>query len=309
MTTNPIAIFTYNRPNHTDRLLDSLARNARLEACNLFIFCDGPRKPDHIAGVEASRRVVRQWAGRLGAQVIERAENLGLARSIAGGVSDLCAQYGRVIVLEDDMVLSPDFLNYMLQGLDRYQDDPAVYQISGHMFPVAHPARPATFFLPLTTTLGWATWDRAWQVFSWEPPGVLDHLGDADFRRLFDLDGCYPYSAMLEQRLAGLNDSWAILWWYTVFTLGGLVLYPRVSLVQNLGFDGTGVHSGTSSVSRSASMSPGRLPDLLDFPSTVETNEAAFNRVKAYLRALSQPSPRQASVAARIRHRIRRMIP
>ena len=199
----PIALFTYNRPEHTTRLFDSLARNDRLDECQLYVYCDGAKKPEHAAGVEANRHVVKQWAERLGATVIERSENLGLARSIVTGVTELCTQYGRVIVLEDDLILSPDFLTYMLNALHRYQDEPTVYQISGYMFPVKHPAKPDAFFLPLTTTWGWATWDRAWRSFDWQASGAQERLADPDFRRRFDLNGSYPYSVLLEQRLAG----------------------------------------------------------------------------------------------------------
>src|SRR5690349_10933969 len=119
----PLALFTYNRPQHTQRALSALERCSRLEECDLHIYCDGAKHRTDEAAVVSSRQVVREWAARFGAAVFERTENLGLARSVVAGVTDLCDRYGRAIVLEDDLVVSPDFLNYMLQALDRYQDD------------------------------------------------------------------------------------------------------------------------------------------------------------------------------------------
>ncbi len=297
----PIAVFTYNRPVHTARLLDSLSRCTRLDECDVHIFCDGPKKPEHRPAVEASRQVVRQWAEGHPAAVVEREDNLGLARSIVTGVSELCAAYGRVIVLEDDLVLSPDFLDYMLQALDRYADSPEVYQVAGYLLPVEHEFTREAFFLPLTTTWGWATWQRAWQAFRWEVPDAREKLADPGFRRRFDLEGCYPYSAMLEDRLAGKNDSWGILWWYTVFCLGGLVLYPPVSLVQNLGFDGSGVHCGSSDQG-TAEAAAGRLPLSFSLPRQVQADLAAFERVKEAIGGgQAKSSPVKPSLAMRLR--------
>src|SRR5689334_24843964 len=98
MKKTPLAVFTYNRPDHVERVFTALARCRRLDACDLMIYCDGPKRPEHQPGIDASRGVVRQWAERLGAQVIERSENLGAGGSIPAGVTKLCAQYGEVIV-------------------------------------------------------------------------------------------------------------------------------------------------------------------------------------------------------------------
>ncbi len=207
----PIALFVYNRPEHARLALESLSRCERLDECSLRIYCDGPNGGADAAGVATARAVAREWAERLGGEVVQRDTNLGLARSIVTGVTDLCEQYDRVIVLEDDFELSPSFLGYMLDALDRYAAETGVYQISGYMFPVEHAQRPDAFFLPLTTTWGWATWARAWRIFDWDAADAVEKLRDPKLRRSFDLDGSYPYSSMLEQRLRNENDSWGIL--------------------------------------------------------------------------------------------------
>ncbi|MBI5136923.1 MAG: glycosyltransferase [Nitrospirae bacterium] len=238
----PIALFAYNRPDHLRRALESLARCDRLDECRLHIFCDGAKNPRGAEAVEATRRVAREWAPRLNAEVIEREANLGLARSIAGTVTELCDRHGRVIVVEDDLVVSADFIDYMLQALDRYQDAEDVYQVSGYMFPVAHPEAPDAFLMPLTTTWGWATWKRAWDAFDWHATGAWKALSSRNARRKFDLGGAYGYTDILRDRLAGDNDSWGILWWWSVYRAGGLAVHPRRSLVWVGGFDGSGTH-------------------------------------------------------------------
>jgi GT2 family glycosyltransferase len=290
----PIAVFVYKRPEHARLLLESLERCDRLSECVVTIYCDGPKSADDRLALEATRNVVHDWSARVGAEIIARETNLGLSQSIVSGVSELCDQYGRVIVVEDDFVLNRSFIDYMLQGLDRYADAHNVYQISGYMFPMRHPRKPDAFFLPLTTTWGWATWARAWRVFDWDVTNALERLQDAELRREFDLDGSYPYTAMLEQRLRHENDSWGILFWWAVFNRGGLALHPRESLLTVGGFDGSGTHVGSYLWSRNGRM---KL-DKWDFrlPEQVVVDAEAFTRIKRFLKSEQYPK----SVAARI---------
>jgi hypothetical protein len=287
----PLALFTYNRPDHTLVTLNALAHCERLADCNLVIYCDGPKTDAEEARTAHTRRVVKDWASQNGAQVVERSRNLGLARSVVSGVTEQCENSGRVIVVEDDLVVSPDFLDYMLQALDRYQDSTQVYQISGFMFPINLPEKPDAFFLPLTTTWGWATWQRAWRAFNWDAESALGKLADPRVSRSFDLDGSFPYTEMLRHRLEGRNDSWGILWWYAVFTLNGLVLHPRQSLVWNGGFDNSGIHSGAPSDTMQSPrvlFDQPRFGSSLLFPDEIAVDHVAFYRVKDYLKSRSR---------------------
>ncbi len=307
MTTRiPVALFTYNRPNHVRRALAALENCARLDECRIHIYCDGPKSPEQSAAVDASRRIVRECAPRMGAEVVERSLNLGLACSVVTGVTELCQRYGRAVVLEDDFVVSPDFLSYMLEALDRYQDAPGVYQISGYMFPTPHPPKPDAFFLPLTTTRGWATWERAWSIFDWNAAGADEQLADPQTRKRFDLDDSYPYFALLKKRLSGQDDSWGILWWYAVFRAGGLVLHPRRSLVWVGGFDGSGTHWGKSPDFRQPepeTFAQISLSRPLVFPEKIAVDEEAFDRIKTFI-YLEMHS--QQSLSSRIQRRVKR---
>lgn len=289
-TQTPLILFTYNRPEHTQSALRSLSHCSRLMDCHLVIYCDGPKNPVDDTGVAATRQVVRKWTTQFTAEVIERAENIGLARSIVTGVTEQCQKYGKAIVLEDDLVVSPDFLDYMLLSLERYKKSANVYQISGFMFPVQHPSYPDAFFLPLTTTWGWATWERAWDVFNWDADDSLQMLENKAIRRRFTLDNSYPYDEILKNRLKTQNDSWGILWWYAVFKVSGLVLHPRQSLVWNGGFDNSGIHSGAPSDTMQLSRNTFDYPILgppFYFPEEIGIDTAAFNRLKTYLRSRS----------------------
>ena len=238
----PLALFAYNRPDHFRQTLEALTRCARLEECDVYIFCDAPKREEHRPKVEATRRVAREYEKILRATLIEREANVGLARSIAGETTNLCERYGRAIIVEDDLIVSPNFINFMLSGLDRYENDERVYQISGYRFPLLRQPKCDAFFLPLISSWGWATWQRSWNFFEWQPMGMKELLENDLLCREFNLDDSFPFSKMLRARLNGQNDSWAILWWYIVFQKRGLVLYPSRSLVWNAGADGSGTH-------------------------------------------------------------------
>lgn len=286
--TTPIAIFAYNRPAHLEQTLAALERCARLEECSLHLYCDGPKGAADAAAVLATRAVARTWASRMGARLVAREANVGLACSIVEGVSELCARHGRAIVVEDDIVVSTGFVDYMLRALEHYAGDPRVYQISGYMFPVRHRPRAEACFLPLTTTWGWATWERAWRGVDWSASEAPVALKRRLLRWRFDFGGSYPYADMLRRRLAGENDSWGIIWWWAVFRARGLALFPRESLVQNIGFDGTGTHCGVEDRFTISGFTPDVPPPRL--PDRVRIDRGMTLAVAAYFRG-DRPSP------------------
>ncbi len=243
MSLAPIALFIYRRPEHTRRTLESLLACQELTGSPLYIFCDGPKTPDVAQSVSDARRVAHELAPS--ATFVERQQNLGLARSVIDGVTELVNRFGRVIVVEDDLVVAPAFLRFMNQGLERYAADEAVMQISGYQFPVEPPLQQQSCLLSFPSSWGWATWARAWKHFEPDPTRGYETLRrDRALRRRFDLDGTYHYYKLLQKQIAGEIDSWAIRWHLSTFLRGGLVLYPGRSLVRNIGFDGSGTHRG-----------------------------------------------------------------
>lgn len=280
----PIAIFTYNRPHHVQLALSSLRRCARLEEVDVHIFCDGAKGPADESSVNASRSVVATWAQNLGAVVDYSPVNRGPDRAIVRAVSRLCAEYGRVIVLEDDHVVSPDFLDYMLTALDRYQDERRVYQISGFMFPIETTGPGDAHFLPLITARGWATWERAWRAYDWKTPGVHHLFKHRFLRYRFDYGARFPWSHVLHDGLLRGEPNWDTVWYWCVFRRSGLVLFPSRSLVWVGGWDGTGVHCGSTPPPQDQRIlfSHPRLSQPPIFPSSVEIDRRAFHQVKRF---------------------------
>jgi glycosyl transferase family 2 len=242
----PIALFAYNRPAHTRRTLEALRANEGAAASDLYVFCDGPKHEAARAAVAEVRALARSIAGFRRVEVIEQPANLGLASSIIRGVTQVCGQHGRVIVVEDDLVTAPYFLRYMNEALALYRDDAAVGSIHGYWYAVDRPM-PDTFFLRGASCWGWATWARAWQQFESDGSKLLRELRTRNLTERFDLEGAIAYTKMLADQIAGRNDSWAIRWHASMFLAGRLQLSPGRSLVQNIGFDSTGTHGVQSS--------------------------------------------------------------
>lgn len=244
MNTNaPILLFVYNRPAHTRRLVESLLRNAEAARSSLFIYSDAPRDESVRPAVDEVRRYVRSIRGFDRVEVVERTENWGLARSIIDGVSTALQRFDRVIVLEDDLVLSPYFLRFMNEALETYKDEPRVGHIQACDFTQA-PSLPDTFLIKWTGSWGWATWRRAWKHFNPDGQALLDELERRRLTRTFDFDGAYRYTRMLRRQVEGKNNSWAIRWNASLFLADILSLNVGRSLVQNTGFDGSGTHCG-----------------------------------------------------------------
>jgi hypothetical protein len=286
MNKTPLALFTYNRPSHTQQTLDALAQCARFDECDILIFCDGLKKEEHRADVEATRQVIQAWAQIHPAQIVVREHNLGLKKSIETGVGDLCRQYGRVIVLEDDIIVSEAFIDFMLSALDHYENDDRVMQVAGFTFPFAPHAAQGAMLLPLSTTWGWATWERAWQHYSPDPTPSHAILQDRKKSYAFDLEGAYPYTAMLAGVAEGKIQSWGVLFWFAVWQRGGLVVYPRQSLAQNMGFDGSGVNSGTGKIPWNTPLNKREMLKW-EFPSQADTR--AYAELRYYIQRTVAP--------------------
>jgi hypothetical protein len=281
----PIAVFVYNRPEHTRQMLLNLQACEGFSQSPLYVFSDGAKDEKSAAAVREVRCVVNELVGSH-ATVITSSENKGLANSIIAGVTKLIEQYGRVIVLEDDLVVSPIFLNYMNSALDKYENCEQVFQISGHMFDVpAFEGSKEAFFLPFTTSWGWATWSRAWDTFDEQAKDWM-RLQDDTLRNTFNINGAFDYYAMLKRQMQGRSDSWAIRWYWSVFKQEGLVVFPPYSLVDNTGFDGSGTHGWRSAkgVVQTKSQRCGRV--LL--PDGIYVEPEKFELVR---RELSQMNP------------------
>ena len=237
----PIALFVYNRVNHLKKTIESLVENKHAEKSLLYIFSDGPKHDTDASDVNQVRHYLKTITGFKKVIINESPNNKGLANSIIAGVTDILSQYERVIVLEDDLVTSPYFLDYMNQGLELYSSDTQVASIHGYTYPTKN-TLPDTFFLRGADCWGWATWKDRWSIFESNGPYLLDRLKKTNQTYAFDFNGTYPFTNMLEDQINGKNDSWAVRWHASTFLENKLTLYPGLSFVQNIGNDNTGTH-------------------------------------------------------------------
>lgn len=265
----PIALFVYNRPQHTQQTVEALLLDPLAKQSDLYIFSDAARHDGAKVAVDQVRSYINQISGFNKVEIVERTTNWGLANSVIDGVTRLCKDFGKVIVLEDDLVVSPHFLEYMNTGLNKYQSDEKVMQIAGYMFPIKVETTEDALFMPLTSSWGWATWDRAWQHFDPDAKGYDVLVNNFELKNAFNIGSRYPYFKMLEAQKSNRVDSWAIRWYLSVFLLGGLILYPKKSLVENYGFDGSGVNCIASGF---VNMPIDRDFKVSSYPNDIETS-------------------------------------
>ena len=243
MSYAPILLFVYNRPEHTRRCIESLLRNPQVSESNLFIYADGAKDCMQQEAVNEVRNYIRTLQGFKQITLIERSENWGLARNIIDGVTSQVNRYGKVIVLEDDLVVAPYFLTFMNEALEIYKDEPKVGHIQACDF-TQDPSLPDTFLIKWTGSWGWATWDRAWKHFNPNGQELLHELESRKLTHTFDFNGKYGFTRMLRRQIEGKNNSWAIRWNASLFLKDILSLNVGRSLVQNEGFDGSGTNCG-----------------------------------------------------------------
>ena len=241
----PVVLFVYCRAAHTKQTVEALKCNPEAADTALIVYSDAPANAEMEPCVAEVRRYIRSITGFSSLKIFERERNFGLANSIISGVSEQLQQHGRLIVMEDDLVVSPFFLSFMNEGLRRYVDDDRVASIHGYMYPVDINL-PETFFLEGADCSGWVTWLRAWLNFEADGRKLAAALQRRKLVKSFNLGGRYPYFRMLRQQILGKNDSWAIRWHASAFLAGLVTLYPGRSHVANIGTDGTGSHCRTN---------------------------------------------------------------
>lgn len=239
----PIVVFGFNRPDALKNTISSLLRNKEAKDSDLFVYVDGPRigKEGEREKVEEVKEYVKSISGFKSLRYTFAEKNKGLADSIIGGVSDVINQYGKVIVLEDDLVLMPNFLNFMNQGLEFYENNQSVMSVCGYTCKVNAPKDYLhdAYFFTRSSSWGWGTWKDRWEKVDWK-------LDDWDSvvanRNAFVSSQGSDVFKMLSDCKHGKNHSWAIRFCYAQFVLKRLSVFPVKSLVDNEGFGGDGTN-------------------------------------------------------------------
>lgn len=282
----PIALFVYNRPEHTRRTLKFLQQNLLAEDSRLFIFSDAAARPEEEENVEQVRELVGSVTGFRKVEVVRRSKNMGLAASIIDGVTRLVKEYGQIIVFEDDLISSPYTLQYFNDALQRYRNEERVMHIGAYMYPLESDfgkenkePLPETFFYRAATSWGWATWGRAWSHFE---PDIDRLIRQFDQQTIveFSIDNHMNFWKQIKEFKAGKNNSWAIRWYASIFLKKGLTLNPSESLINNIGHDGTGIHSGINDI---YTVTINQKP-VTFFPEKIEENKVAYERIRNFLK-------------------------
>jgi len=239
----PVILFVYARPEHTRKTIEALAKNHLASDTNLIIYSDAARGSDDIEAVNAVREYIKKVQGFKSVTINERQRNYGLAESIVDGVTETINLHGATIVVEDDLITSEHFLNYMNEALRIYATEERVMHIAGHMPDIDTNGLPETFFMRQSSCWGWATWARAWKYFHRNSDEIIKSFTPQDIHR-FNLDGTMDYWSQLLANHNGQLKTWAVYWYACVFLKKGLCLHPRTSLVSNIGHDGSGTNCG-----------------------------------------------------------------
>ncbi len=282
----PIILFVYNRPKHTLRCLESLENNDLASDSILYIFCDGAKhnaSKSDIENIEKVQEIIlqKQWCREV---IIKKQEhNIGLRNSVIHGVEEVLNVYNKAIIIEDDLLLSKFFLTYINKGLELFENDLTVSQISGHSFQLdVSSLKEDAYFLPLTTTWGWGTWKRIWKEIDFGGSNYQTILSDKKNIKAFNLDNSYDYYSMLLKQinLTKKISSWGIMFWLHTFKNNYKVLFPKYTLVSNIGFDGTGTHKANTTLETKFNVEN----KVVLFPEKIEVNERLFLQLKKQLR-------------------------
>lgn len=274
----PIALFVYNRPWHTRQTVEALLENELASSSRLFVFSDGPKGEQDAPAVQEVRDYIKGITGFASIEIIERDTNWGLADNIVDGVFHIVNEFGKIIVLEDDLVTSPYFLRFMNEALEFYKDEPKVWHISGWNYPIDPEGLPDTFLWRVMNCWGWATWADRWQYYERDPEKLVREFSKDDIQR-FNLDGAHNFWGQVKANVEGRMRTWAIFWYATIFKNDGLCLNPSQSLVQNIGHDGSGLNCGKSNNFNNKTSK--FLPHIHKFD--IFENELALKRIQEFL--------------------------
>lgn len=296
MTIAPILLFTYKRLAPLKKTVEALKQNDLAEMSDLFIFSDGPKTEVDTPQIEEIRAYLKTIKGFNKVKITASKTNKGLANSIIGGVTKVFEEYDKVIVLEDDLLTTPNFLKYMNDALSNYEKMKKAFSVSGYSFDLKHnnDSQNTTYFLNRGWSWGWATWKDRWQEVDWEVSDYSSFSTDRSKKRQFAKGGS-DLNKMLKQQMTGQLDSWAIRWFYHQYKVDGLTLYPLASKVYNNGFDAFATHTNGSDKRYLPYLDTEHSMDFV-FPETVELHPdyqrkfrnkmSVFSRIKSKIETI-----------------------
>ena len=234
---NPICLFTYNRLEETKKTIEALKKNYLAVVSELFVFSDGWKNDEGKTRVLELRSYLKTIDGFKNIIIYESSVNKGLANSIIEGVTKVLNTYDKVIVIEDDLITSPNFLNYMNQALTVYENREDIISVSGHSlkFKLPNNYNSDVYLFGRAGSWGWGTWKKKWKMIDWEINDFEFFKKDFKSQKKFNKNGS-DMSSMLKGYFEGKNNSWAIRFCYNQFKLNMYSVFPVLSKVNNVGF-------------------------------------------------------------------------
>ncbi len=240
----PVAIFTFNRPQLTQRLIEILAK---IKPSRILVISDGPRPniPDDAEKCAAVRKLFDHlsWECRVDRNYAE--SNMGSFPRNSSGLNWVFELVEEAILLEDDCMPDLSFFPYCEELLGKYRNEPRVGLISGNNFLTQKVGQQpqSYFFSGYATTWGWACWRRTWQQIDLNMSYWPEFRDNGGLRRsvYFASEESYwrgIYDAILEKRM---NNAWDYQLILTCLRFDLLTIVPSVNLVSNVGFG----HDGT----------------------------------------------------------------
>lgn len=200
---SPLVVFGYKRKNHIMNTLEALNANYLADQTNLYIFLDGA-KGDEQKEVDSVRKYVSEFAASsrfANIEIIKSKKNKGLANSIISGVSYIIEKFGKIIVVEDDLITTKNFLNFMNDALDFYHNDNRIGMIEGYSFPskIFDCYKHDIYLSKRGGSWGWATWKDRWNKAEWELENYKKHLASKKLQKKLAQGGTdLPYMLNLQ---------------------------------------------------------------------------------------------------------------
>lgn len=247
----PIIVFAYNRPYHLSITLDYLKKNSLAGESNLYFFSDGEKNEKDKSKIEQVREIILNTTGFKNITHVFREKNYGLANSVISGVNEIFKKHNSVIVIEDDLMTSADFLSYMNDALLFYENEKSIFTITGYSLPLKRKSelKRDVFFSPRAGSWGWATWKDRWGKADWNVSDYETFRRNKTIQKVFNHGGA-DLTPMLKAQMNKKIDSWAIRWCYTLFRNHGLCVYPVRSKVKLIEEGGGGTHVKDNSLFR-----------------------------------------------------------
>lgn len=283
MSLAPVIVFAYNRPSHLKQTLDSLQKNYLFEDTKVFIFCDGPKEncsEDNLKLIKETQDIAKKNSNSI---VRISKQNQGLAKSIIKGVTEIINEFGSVIVLEDDIITGKYFLKFMNDSLNKYKNNKEVWHITGWHEPTNFEDGNNSFFYPLMDCWSWGTWQDRWNKYKKNPEELISSYTKKMIHE-FNVDGLVPnkWNQVIGNYI-GVNNTWAIFWYATILKNKGLCLAPANSLVKNVGFDNTGVHSKKS---EERIIITDINHQIINYPDVFNIDKKQYNIIKEYYKKI-----------------------